>query len=98
MEIRHIVEIAKHIDVDVRHLVRAIRTDSLKTQTVQQLIDNKILSLNQLKKAGPDVVFSRGIKSSFSKANERLFTNEDYFLRSSTFFIHTNDLNNWLNA
>lgn len=102
MEIRHIREIAERMDVPqdvaMARLIQAIRDDHLKAQTVQQLVDNKILSLRQIKEAGPNVVFNRGMQASFSKKGETPLADEDYFLRKSTVFVHENDAVKWLNA
>lgn len=85
-------------DVVMSRVLSAVRNDRLKTQTVQQLVDNKILSLRQIKEAGPNVVFSRGMRASFRKGSEQPLTDEEYFSRQSTFFVHENDVTEWLNA
>lgn len=102
MQIKHIREIAKHMnesqDIAMSQLLQAIQDGILKTQTVQQLVDNKILSLRQIKEASSNVVFNRGMRASFNKEGEQSLTDEDYFLKASTVFVHENDVTEWLNT
>ena len=84
----------KSLSVIKSFMAHSVVHGELESLTVQQIIDQKILSERQLR-ASAGVVVSRGMQVAGHSEKEKPLSEDAIFLRNNTFYISPEAYNNW---